>query len=536
MSLAKTCTLAISILIAFATTASAELLSEHVSGGSLDLHWAPGFETANTMYGKTLDSSNPAYANPSGDHTVAVAQNASPDSGGIIVTVVDPGASSSDYTWEGWVFTGGGDTRRGIVLRATPGNHFETMYQFVIQAGLFQITFRKLDNQTPTTLGNWFATVLPAGSIPQNTWHKMKVIAIGDHFRCFFDDFELTTTPIIDASIPSGWVGCYNFRFDLGNVPVYFDDLVLSCVNEVAATVDVSPNALNLSSLGRWVTAVIEPTAPASASDIDASSIRLNGTVKVDPSAPIQLGDADADGIPDLQVRFLRSDVDLAVSEGAAVPVTVSGLVGGDCFSGTDKIKVLHPHVLAPSANQSLTTGAVTTVRWEVVPGNSAPTAALLSSLDGGATWSVEARDVPNTGSMNWVVPSTPATQARLAVVQIESSDADGLDVQGILGTSETFAISSPLAVTDGSLRFSLRGIENPSNGSLRVAFALPGNAAATLAVYDVGGRVLARREVGEAGPGVHTMTLVNGAPAGIYVVRLTQGGKTLSTRLSVVR
>jgi hypothetical protein len=37
------------------------------------------------MYGKTLDASDPAYANPSGDNTVAVAQNASPDSNVAII-------------------------------------------------------------------------------------------------------------------------------------------------------------------------------------------------------------------------------------------------------------------------------------------------------------------------------------------------------------------------------------------------------------------------------------------------------------------
>jgi len=150
-----------------------------------------------------------------------------PDSGGIVLTCTDP-AGYADYTWEGWFFTGDGNTRRGLVLRADPTADFTSCYQFVIQSGLFQINFRKLVGQTPTTLGTWFANTLPGG-IPQvNTWHHMKVIAIGPAFRCFFDDTELTPTPIIDNSIATGWVGAYNFRPDLGNVPVYFDDLTLS--------------------------------------------------------------------------------------------------------------------------------------------------------------------------------------------------------------------------------------------------------------------------------------------------------------------
>ena len=211
------------------------VVSEHVTGGHLDLVWVPGFNTpVRNMQALTLDPSDPAYANPSGDHTVGVAVNTVPDSGGIILTCTDPGPFNADYPWEGDMFTGGGNTRRGLVLRADPTNSFESCYQFVVQAGLLQINFRKLIGQSPTTLGTWFSSTLPmfgGGTIPQNTWIHLKVIASGASFRCFINGYELTGgTPIVDGSSPllTGWVGAYNFRFDTGLVPVYFDDLVLS--------------------------------------------------------------------------------------------------------------------------------------------------------------------------------------------------------------------------------------------------------------------------------------------------------------------
>lgn len=210
------------------------VLQEHVTGGNLDLVWVPGFNTpVRNMQALTLDAADPAYANPSGDHTIANATNTVPDSGGIILTCTDPGAFNADYTWEGWMFTGGGNTRRGLVLRADPANNFQSCYQFVVQAGLLQINFRRLIGQTPTTLGTWFSSSLPefnGGTIPQNTWIHMKVIATGSSFRCFLNNNELTSGgPIVDATpLLTGWVGAYNFRFDTGLVPVYFDDLVLS--------------------------------------------------------------------------------------------------------------------------------------------------------------------------------------------------------------------------------------------------------------------------------------------------------------------
>lgn len=204
------------------------LKEEHVTNGVLDLRWLNGFGVSNNMEPVTLSPEHPAYANPSGDHTVASATNSMPDSGGVILTATDT-EGVNDYIWEGWIFTGDGNTRRGLVVRADPSNQFASCYQFVIQSGLFQINFRKLVNSMPTTLGTWFASDLPAGSLPPNTWHRMQVNATGSAFRCFIDGHEFTseTSPIIDSTLPTGWVGVYNFRFDLGGVPFFTDDLTL---------------------------------------------------------------------------------------------------------------------------------------------------------------------------------------------------------------------------------------------------------------------------------------------------------------------
>ncbi len=237
MKVAKGLVLGALLSAVLVTAASAAAREEHVTGGVLDLPWLPGLlipggaPLPNVMHAAILDPGDPAYANPSGDHTVAVATNSfAPDSGGVILTVTDP-AGLADYSWEARMFTGAGNTRRGLVVRADPTNTYQSCYQFVIQSGLFQMNFRKLVDAAPTTLATWFTTALPAGSVQPNTWHKMKVVAVGNGFQCYFDDFELTGgVPIVDISPPSlttGWVGAYNFRFDLGDIPVYFDDMIL---------------------------------------------------------------------------------------------------------------------------------------------------------------------------------------------------------------------------------------------------------------------------------------------------------------------
>src|SRR5439155_18550454 len=97
--------------------------------------------------------------------------------------------------------------------------------------------------------------------------------------------------------------------------------------------------------------------------------IRLNGTVSVDVSGPISIGDADSDGRPDLTVKYNRAAVGLAVAEGDAGPVTMSGKIGSGCFEATALIRVFRPHVTAPSAGSWLPGGGTAEVRWNTPAG-----------------------------------------------------------------------------------------------------------------------------------------------------------------------
>ena len=518
-----------------AATASATPLAEHVTGGRLDLNWVPGFDTPNSMFGRTLDSSDPAYNNPSGDHTVAVARTSIPDSGGIIVTMVNPGGMA-DYSWESWVFLGGGDTdsRRGLIFRGDSTDNFKSFYQFVIEAGHLQLKIRKFEagNHVLPDPRVWLATVLP--SLPQpNTWHKMKVLDQGGQIRCFFDDFELTSDaqgPLVDATTPAGWVGCYNFRFDVGHIDAYFDDLILTCPNPVAVDFHLFPGWLNLRSRGRWVTAFIQPPAPYSIADIDIASLRLNGVPAVMQPAHRFEGRGH-----DLVVKFSRQALAATLSPADHVPVTLTGDIGATCFQAVDYVRVMAPKVHKPCTGDHLLAGATTEVTWDVDP--DAQSVTLMASLDDGATWSVAAQDVPNTGSYVWTVPDAVSGTARLQLTASYGQDATDSGDSGVYVTSDAFAIESPTGVGPaGTAELSLRSIANPSVGAIRVTFTLPTSLPATITVFDVTGREVSLREVGDLGAGVHTMSLEDQMPAGMYVVRLSQGGRSRTARITVIR
>ncbi len=237
MKLVKMVVPALALMLAFASQAQAvSIAEEHVNGGALQLNWLPGYDTPRTLLALTMNPSDPGYSNPSGDHTVGVLTNTVQDSGGIALSAIDP-QGQNDYTWEGWFFTGDGNTRRGLVLRASVGDNFKSSYQFVLYSGMAQLVFRRLVGQTPTSLRSWVGPQIPGGIPLVNTWHHLKVEATGNQFRLWYDGVELTAgNPVVDATpLLTGFVGVYNFRFDLGNVPVYFDDLMLTTQNVVPA-------------------------------------------------------------------------------------------------------------------------------------------------------------------------------------------------------------------------------------------------------------------------------------------------------------
>jgi hypothetical protein len=111
--------------------------------------------------------------------------------------------------------------------------------------------------------------------------------------------------------------------------------------------------------------------------------------------------------------------------------------------------------------------------------------------------------------------------------------------VSNVLGISPRFEITAaPLAVGEAGASFALHGAQpNPGRG-LTVSFSLRDAAPARLAVYDIGGREVVRRDIGAMGAGRHTVVLArSGALSpGIYLIRLTQSGRERVARAIVTR
>jgi hypothetical protein len=112
-------------------------------------------------------------------------------------------------------------------------------------------------------------------------------------------------------------------------------------VSSINATVNFDPDTLNQKSNGQWITVYIELPAGYAPANIAIASIRLEGTIPAE-TRPTALGDYDSDGIPDLMVKFRRSDVIAVLPAGEHVQVHVTGTVAGTPFEGVDIIRVIH--------------------------------------------------------------------------------------------------------------------------------------------------------------------------------------------------
>lgn len=94
---------------------------------------------------------------------------------------------------------------------------------------------------------------------------------------------------------------------------------------------------------------------------------------------------------------------------------------------------------------------------------------------------------------------------------------------------------------TPGAERAVLRLIgaqPNPARGELQIAFTLEDGRPARLELFDLRGRRVATQEVGGLGSGPHRVAIGGRGQlsAGVYLVRLTQGGRALHAKACVVR
>jgi hypothetical protein len=128
-------------------------------------------------------------------------------------------------------------------------------------------------------------------------------------------------------------------------------------------------------------------------------------------------------------------------------------------------------------------------------------------------------------------IPDTAAVGANsLELVLVPRSVPQAVSVSHLLGAEPR--------VTPSEFRFALMGARpNPSpRGDLSIAFSLASRDPAQLEMFDLGGRRVQSRRVETLGPGNHVVSLRgSGLRPGVYMIRLSQGTRRLTSRVVVL-
>jgi len=106
----------------------------------------------------------------------------------------------------------------------------------------------------------------------------------------------------------------------------------------------IAPKTLNLKSKGRVVTAFIELPAAFNPAAIDPASLRLEGVLPIVMPSPPKLSDSNGDGIPDLMMKFDRTELIRVLCatgrDHGNVELRVTGDVGGTPFEVRGTVRV----------------------------------------------------------------------------------------------------------------------------------------------------------------------------------------------------
>jgi predicted outer membrane repeat protein len=147
---------------------------------------------------------------------------------------------------------------------------------------------------------------------------------------------ENPATPYtLDASTPCA-PACPPGEDFMGAAPIACGEVIAP----MEAVIDLTPDVINLSSKGRFITCYIELPFGYEPEDIDETSVLLCDSIPA-LDDPVDVGDYDEDGIGDLMVIFLRSEVIGLIGEGYDAELEVTGLVMDEPFAGSDLIRVI---------------------------------------------------------------------------------------------------------------------------------------------------------------------------------------------------
>ncbi|MBE0565955.1 MAG: choice-of-anchor D domain-containing protein [Krumholzibacteria bacterium] len=312
-------------------------------------------------------------------------------------------------------------------------------------------------------------------------------------------------------------------------------------VGALAATAsELAPDVLEDSDNVRWVMSYVELPAGTDLSLLDISTVRLNGVVAANLTHWTVEGDFNQNGIPDMNFKFCRDEIEDILPAGDTVAVEITGeLADTICFIAVDSIRVIAPELTTPNGGETFHIGQEVTIRWTNPVDRTVDYANLYYTLDDGETWEALARNVV-TESHVWQTPLLPSESARIRVFIYDQVGLLGSDI-----SDEVFTVTSSLSAVDDIIpvTYALRGaFPNPFNPKTTISYDLPRDGMTKLTIYDVRGR-LVRTLVSQPMPrGRHEATWLGDdnqgrqMATGVYYYRIESGTFTATKAMTLLK
>jgi len=211
--------------------------------------------------------------------------------------------------------------------------------------------------------------------------------------------------------------------------------------------------------------------------------------------------------------------------------IVYGGWSGTDMLGDTEFLDWGASSAEAALSGSSSATPAASHVEWTV--GSATGTHAAIYRQDPGGEWTARALgEVDATGHLTYDDTGVQQGQTYSYMMVVGSQRGETFG-----GQTSVLVPASTAVDPRGAAEFALVSVSpNPAVDLMTVTFNLPSAEPAALALFDVAGRGVLRRELGSLGPGSHRIDFAPGSvPAGLYFLNLMQAGHTVSTRIALV-
>ncbi len=186
------------------------LYEEHFTGGAMQLTWHAWFRDSVGIGDSMAVISDPTT--PGGDNWAGRISNEWMGAAGLTYAGLD---TLKDYSVEAWIYTrvtSANGPYNGIAIRMNlSSRYFYRLVSDFDNSARLRLGYVGSGGM-PVVIRDWSSGEIPGGVPATSSWHKFKLVTVGDQIWAYYDNVLLPSCPITYDSIANGCFGVYTFN------------------------------------------------------------------------------------------------------------------------------------------------------------------------------------------------------------------------------------------------------------------------------------------------------------------------------------